>query len=73
MEHDGEAYRGIGWSRGLVDLAEAVEEGRPHRAGAAHAAHVVEVVNAIETAGADGRAVDVHSGFAPPPPMDWAR
>ena len=67
-----EPYRGIQWSRALVDLAEAIEEGRPHRASAEHAAHVVEVLNAIERSARDGGAVDVGSGFEPPAPLEWA-
>ena len=67
-----EPYRGIGWSRALVDLAEALEEGRPHRAGAEHAAHVVEVLDAISTASAGGGPVDVRSSFDPPAPFEWA-
>jgi predicted dehydrogenase len=67
-----EPYRGIGWSRAIVDLAEAVAEGRPHRAGAEHAAHVVETLNAIDTSRSRGEPVEVHSGFDPPRPMEWA-
>jgi predicted dehydrogenase len=67
-----EPYHGIDWGRALVDLAEAIEEGRPHRAGAEHAAHVVEVLNAIEASALDGGAVEIRSGFTPPEPMDWA-
>ena len=66
-------YPGIDWSRPLVDLAEAVEEGRPHRASAEHAAHVVELLNAIEAAGNGGGAVEIRSRFEPPEPMEWAR
>jgi predicted dehydrogenase len=67
-----EPYRGTDWGRALVDLADAIEEGRPHRAGAEHAAHVVEILNAIERSASDGGAVDVHSEFLPPQPMPWA-
>jgi len=58
LSHDGETYTpvplvrdpypGIDWSRALVELADAIEEGRPHRASAEHAAHVVEVLNAVD-------------------------
>ena len=68
-----EPYEGIDWSTALVDLAEALEDGTPHRSGAAHAAHVVEVLNAIEASCELGGAVDVHSSFEPPPPLEWAR
>jgi predicted dehydrogenase len=68
-----EPYPGTDWSRALADLADAVEEGRPHRMSAEHAAHVVEVVEAAHVAAAGGGAVDVRSDFAPPTPLDWAR
>jgi predicted dehydrogenase len=68
-----EPYPGTDWARALADLADAVEEGRPHRMSAEHAAHVVEVVEAAHVAAAGGGAVDVRSDFAPPTPLDWAR
>jgi predicted dehydrogenase len=67
-----EPYPGIDWARALVDLADAIDEGRPHRMGAGHAAHVVEALNAIETSSRDGGTVEVRSSFVPPAPMDWA-
>jgi predicted dehydrogenase len=66
-------YRGIDWSRALIDLAEAVEEGRPPRASGAHAAHVVEILDAIGTSSREGGGVDVRSSFPQPQPCDWAR
>jgi predicted dehydrogenase len=67
-----EPYRGIGWSRALADLADAIATGRPHRASAEHAAHVVELLNAIARSTEEGAAVAVESGFAAPAPMEWA-
>ena len=67
-----EPYPGIDWSRPLVDLATALADGRPHRAGAEHAAHVVEILNAVEESAAAGGAVAVHSTFPRPAPMEWA-
>lgn len=67
-----EPYRGIEWSRPLVDLAQALEEGRPHRADARHAAHVVEILVAIAASAAGGRPVEVRSSFEPPAPLEWA-
>ena len=62
------AVPGTDWARALVDLADAVENGRPHRASAEHAAHIVEVMNAIETAATDGGTVR----FTPrSPPSRW--
>jgi hypothetical protein len=68
-----EPFPGIDWGRALVDLADAIEVGRPHRASAEHAAHVIEVLNAAETSRSTGGAVTVQSDFVPPSPMDWAR
>jgi predicted dehydrogenase len=66
-----EPYDGIDWSRALVDLAEAARDGRAPRANGEHAAHVVEILDAIRTSAADGRPVEVHSSFTPPPPLEW--
>lgn len=68
-----EPFHGIDWSRALVDLAEAIDQGRPHRAGAEHAAHGVEVLNAVAASVERGGVVDVHSDFPRPEPMEWAR
>lgn len=67
------AYHGIDWSRALVDLAAAVDEGRPPRASGAHAAHVVEILDAIAVSSREGGAVEVHSSFPQPEPLEWAR
>jgi predicted dehydrogenase len=68
-----EPHAGIDWGRPLVDLADAIAAGRPHRSSAEHAAHVVEVLDAIAVASKHGGTVDVASGFEAPEPMDWAR
>jgi predicted dehydrogenase len=65
-------YPGTDWARALVDLADAVSEGRPHRMSAEHAAHVVDVLNAVDTSRREGGAAEVHSSFALPAPMEWA-
>jgi predicted dehydrogenase len=67
------AFDGIDWGRALVDLAEAVEHGRPHRASAEHAAHVVEITEAAAASIESGRAVEIASEFELPEPMEWAR
>jgi predicted dehydrogenase len=68
-----EPYEGIDWGTALVDLAAAIEEGRPHRAGAEHAAHVVEILEAIHGSAVTGAPVAVSSNFEPPEPLEWAR
>jgi predicted dehydrogenase len=67
-----EPFDGIDWGRALVDLAEAVETGRPHRSTGEHAAHVVEVFDAVAASVAGGGAVEVGSDFPRPEPMEWA-
>ena len=67
-----EPFAGTDWARPIVDLAEAIAEERPHRAGAEQAAHVVEVVDAIARSQAENGPVEVRSDFEPPRPMGWA-
>lgn len=68
-----EPYGGIDWAAALLDLDEAIRDGRPHRMGAEHAAHVVEVLNAVDTSRLEGGAVAVDSSFPQPEPLPWAR
>jgi predicted dehydrogenase len=65
-------YAGVDWSRALVDLAAAVEEGRRPRASGEHAAHVVEILDAIAASSRDGGPIEVTSSFARPEPLPWA-
>lgn len=51
------AGRGIG----LADLAEAVAEGRPHRASGRLALHVLEIMDAVLRSSADRRVVSIGS------------
>ena len=67
-----EPYHGIDWSRALVDLADAIEERRPHRASGEQAAHIVEVLEAATESMEHGGSVDVRSTFPQPEPMPWA-
>jgi predicted dehydrogenase len=69
-----EPHPGIDWSRALTDLAEAIDEGRPHRSTGEHAAHVVEILEAARlSVEQGGSAVDVQSDFRRPEPFEWAR
>jgi predicted dehydrogenase len=63
----------VEWSRGVLDMAEAMKENRPQRITAAQAAHVVDIVCAIEEASREGRRVEITSEFPQPTPLDWAR
>jgi predicted dehydrogenase len=67
-----EPYQGTDWSRALVDLAEAIEQGRPHRASGEQAAHIVEVLEAAAQSAENGAAVDVRSTFERPAPFAWS-
>ena len=64
---------GAEWARAIVEMAEAIEQGRTSRATGDHAAHVIEVLFAIGTSMKEDRTVDVVSNFPAPEPMDWAR
>ena len=66
-------FRGTAWARGVAEMADAIAEGRPHRASGEQAAHVVEILEAAAASIADGgRRVDVTTSFSPPPLMPWA-
>jgi len=68
-----EPFQGIEWGRGVVDMAEALREGRPHRASGEQAAHIIEIMCAIDASAASNQPVEVRSTFPPPAPMEWAR
>ena len=68
-----DSHGGVEWSRGVVDMAEAIQENRPQRITGAQAAHVVEIVCGIQTAFREGRRVQITSEFPQPAPMDWAK
>lgn len=57
---------------GIVDLAEAIRDKRPHRCSAELAAHVIEVMEAIEQSSNSGAPVEVHSDVPAIPRMEWA-
>jgi predicted dehydrogenase len=68
-----EPFHGTAWARGVADMADAIAEGRPHRASGEQAAHVVEILEATAASIADGgRRIDISATFSPPPLMPWA-
>ncbi len=67
-----EPYQGTEWGRAVVELADAIAEGRPQRATGAQAAHVVDILSAITTSYQQGGPVEITSDFTPPTPMEWA-
>lgn len=58
---------------GLVDLAEAIRDNRPHRCSAEQAAHVIEIMEGLQTSSEQCRFVDVHSDFQAASILPWAR
>ena len=69
-------YRGsqqMDFSRGLVELAEAIEENRPCRLSADFCLHVNEMVLAIQNALNTSSPYQLTTTFAPIDPMPWAK
>ncbi|WP_406415785.1 Gfo/Idh/MocA family oxidoreductase [Streptomyces sp. NBC_00873] len=62
-------YRDGGRGTGLADLAEALAEGRPHRASAELAAHVLDIMLTLMAAADQGRALPVASTCERPAPV----
>ena len=62
-------YPDAGRGVGLADLAEALTEGRPHRASAELAAHVLDVMLTLMAAADQGRALPVASTCERPAPV----
>ncbi|MFG3019389.1 Gfo/Idh/MocA family protein [Streptomyces sp. NPDC048254] len=62
-------YRDAGRGVGLADLAEALAEGRPHRASAELAGHVLDVMLTLMEAADEGRALPVTSTCERPAPV----
>ncbi|MCL2880299.1 MAG: Gfo/Idh/MocA family oxidoreductase [Treponema sp.] len=54
---------------GITDMAEAIEQGRPHRACGEMTYHVLDVMQGIHDASASGRYYDVPSTCRRPEPM----
>lgn len=54
---------------GLADMADAIADGRPHRAAGERAAHVLEVIEAIATSSCEGRRVAIASRCERPAPI----
>jgi predicted dehydrogenase len=64
-----ENSRGIG----VVDMADALRSGKPHRANGALALHVLEIMHAIHEASRTGRHTEITSTIERPAalPRDW--
>jgi predicted dehydrogenase len=63
----------IAWARGVAEMAESIEAGRPHRASAEQAAHVVDILDAAaRSLDAGGQRMEITSAFSSPPLLPWA-
>lgn len=58
----GENARGVG----VLDMAKAIQEGRPHRASGELAFHVLDIMQSIETSSNEGRHIELSSGVDRP-------
>lgn len=67
-----EPYSGTEWGRAVQELAQAIQQDRPHRATGAQAAHIVEILTATKRSYETGQPVEIHSNFTAPTPMEWA-
>ena len=67
-----EGASGVEWGRGVRDMAEAIREGRSHRATGDHALHVLEVLAAATESSQSGARVKVDSDIPRPTPMEWS-
>lgn len=57
---------------GVVDMAEAIRDDRPHRASGALAYHVLEVLEALLLSSDEGRKIAIESTCGRPAPMEMA-
>jgi len=63
-------YADAGRGVGLLDLAEALVEGRPHRAGADLALHVLDVMESVQTSARTGESVTIRTTCDRPAGID---
>ncbi len=67
-----EGFKKTEWSRGILDMADAINDNRPLRVAGVQAAHVVDILCAVKTSLEVGHPVEINSTFPQPAPMDWA-
>lgn len=67
-----EPYAGTEWARSVLELSDALAEGRPTRTGGAQAAHIGDVLAGVMTSINEHRLVELRSDFLLPPPLAWA-
>ena len=62
---------GVDWSRGIREIKQALEQGRPHRCTGEQAYHILDVCLSIIESAEQGRKVSVDSRFDLPAPTIW--
>ncbi|MBO3804127.1 MAG: Gfo/Idh/MocA family oxidoreductase [Candidatus Brockarchaeota archaeon] len=62
-------YRGVEWSRGLLDIADAIKKGRQPRCSGEQANHILDVCLSILEASELGREVRLSTTFKAPEPV----
>ena len=65
----GEPYAGVEWSRGMLDMADAVRTGRALRCTGAQASHILDICLGILEAAESGTTKALGSTFDPPAPV----
>lgn len=70
LVRDGTA--GTPWGRGILEMAHAIRENRPHRFTGELAAHVVDILESSTKSMQEGHPVEIKSTCATPSPMEWA-
>lgn len=58
---------------GLVEMADAIHENRPHRGSPEHAGHVIEIMEGLQKSSDESRFVEIHSTLQKPALMSWAQ
>jgi hypothetical protein len=58
--------------RGVVEMAQAIQEKRPNRLSKEFCLHNNELVNAISNALENNNTYQMTTTFAPMQPMDWS-
>lgn len=72
VELIGDKTSGTPWGRGVWEMVQAMEAGKPHRFTGELAAHVVEILECAQRSGKEGHAIDLTSTFPSVTPMEWA-
>jgi predicted dehydrogenase len=64
-----EPFKGVEWSRGLLDIADAIRNGRRPRCTGEQANHILDVCLSILEAAESGGEVRLSTAFRPPDPV----